>query len=173
MPTLIRRKADGAFEAAQDSYAMLAEVDPVTETGDVILPLARLLIEADELRLDGRKLGVLLTVDDDLAALLPLLPRLSVVAVQFAKYRDGRGFTTGALLRTRHGYTGELRAVGDVLLEPATQFLRCGFDAFAVADDSTMEQWAAKAILHRHVYQTAPDGRVPAFTERGAPATAA
>lgn len=173
MPTLIRRRPDGAFETVEDACATLAEADPIPATGDVILPLPRLTIEAGELQVDGRKLGVLVTVDDDLAQLLFLLPRLSVIAIQFAKFRDGRGFTTAALLRGRHGFTGELRAVGDVLIEAAPQFLRCGFDAFAPADESTAEQWAAKARLHRHVYQAAPDGRVPAYAERGAPATAA
>lgn len=173
MPTLIRRSADGAFQAVEDDFQLLGEADPLPATGDVILALTRLAREADELEAAGRKLGALLTVADDLAELLPLLPRLSVVAIQFAKFRDGRGFTTAALLRGRHGFTGELRAVGDVLIEAAPQFLRTGFDAFSPADESTAEAWAAKARLHRHVYQAAPDGRAPAYVERGAPATAA
>ena len=96
-----------------------------------------------------------------------------MVALRFDKYRDGRSYTTAALLRTRHGFKAELRAVGDVLVEEATQMIRCGFDAFALADDSASQDWAAKAVLHRHVYQTAPDGHVPAYAERGSQATAA
>ena len=148
MPTLIRRDANGGFAAAADEAS--------------IVPLAGLLAgEAGD--------RVLLTVEDDLAVLVPLLLRLSLVALDFAKYRDGRAYTTAMLLRTRHGYTGELRAVGDVLLEEAPQFLRCGFDSFSVADGSTPEQWAAKAEAHRHVYQRAADGRTPIFAERSSP----
>ena len=50
--------------------------------------------------------------------------------------------------------------------------IRCGFDAFSPADDSASQAWEAKANLHRHVYQTAPDGRVPAYAERASKATA-
>ena len=152
MPMLIRRDTGGAFAAVADD-------SPVP-------PLAALLD-------GGEGPAVLLTVEDDLAALVPLLPRLSLVALEFAKYRDGRAYTTATLLRVRHGFTGELRAVGDVLLEEAPQFLRCGFDSFAVADGSTPEQWAEKAHAHRQVYQRAVDGRTPIFAERAPVATPA
>ncbi|CAN5173378.1 hypothetical protein BH09PSE2_BH09PSE2_26320 [soil metagenome] len=152
MPTLIRRDASGGFAAAADESPLL--------------PLAAVL--ADPGLLHGR-VGVLLTVADDLAALVPLLPKLSLVALDFAKYRDGRAYTTAVLLRTRHGFTGELRAMGDVLLEEAPQFLRCGFDSFEVADGSMPEEWAAEARAHSQVYQRAADGRAPIFSERSSP----
>ena len=173
MPTLIRRSADGRFDAGPDDCVILGDADPIPVEGGVILPLARLAIEAGELRLDGRRLGALLTVDEDLSALVPHLPRLAVVALRFDKYRDGRSYSTAVLLRTRHGFKAELRAVGDVLVEEATQMIRCGFDAFAPADESASQAWAAKASSHRHVYQTAPDGRAPAYAERASQVTAA
>jgi uncharacterized protein (DUF934 family) len=95
------------------------------------------------------------------------LPRLAVVAVVFPKFRDGRTFTTATLLRERLGYTGEVRAVGDVLLQQAMFMVRCGFDSFAPADGATPEQWAKAVGLFRHVYQRAADHRTPAFEERG------
>ena len=173
MPMLIRRSADGRFEAMEDDCVLLGEAEPIPTEGGVILPLLRLAIEAKELRLDGRRLGALVTVDDDLALLIPHLARLSVVALRFDKYRDGRSYTTAALLRGRHHFAGELRAVGDVLVEEAPQMIRCGFDAFAPADESAAQAWAAKATSHRHVYQAAPDGRSPAFAERASGVTAA
>lgn len=172
MPTLIRLRpgapagVTSQASVAEDAFITLGEADPVPETGGVVLPLARLVVELEELGLDGRKIGALVTVDDDLDRLLPHLPRLAVVALRFDKYRDGRSYTTAVLLRSRHGFTGELRAVGDVLVEEATQMIRCGFDSFSVADESSAQQWMAKAQSHRHVYQTAPDGRIPAFAER-------
>jgi uncharacterized protein (DUF934 family) len=171
--SLIRRNADGRFQTAHDDYLVLGDADPIPETGSVILPLPRLAIEIEEMRLDGRPLGVLVTVDDDLSQLAPFLSRVAVVALRFDKYRDGRSYSTAALLRGRYGFKGELRAVGDVLVEEATQMIRCGFDAFAPADDSPSQAWEAKASLHRHVYQAALDGRAPIYAERASKVTAA
>jgi uncharacterized protein (DUF934 family) len=94
------------------------------------------------------------------------LPRLAVVALAFPKFGDGRAYTAARLLRERYGFTGEIRAVGDVLREQASFMVRCGFDAFEPADGSNPEQWAAAAGRFRHVYQRGADDREPAFVER-------
>ena len=178
MPTLIRRSRDAAaglareFFVAEDSFATVGEADSIPPDGPgalgVILPVSRLDEAMEPLRLEARQVGALVGVDDDLALLIPHLPRLAVVALRFDKYRDGRSYSTAVLLRTRHRFDGEVRAVGDVLVEEATQMIRCGFDAFAVADESASQDWMAKARLHRHGYLTAPDGRTPAYAERAA-----
>ena len=94
------------------------------------------------------------------------LPRIALVAVAFPKFNDGRAYTAARLLRERYGFTGEVRAVGDVLREQAGFMVRVGFDAFEPADGSTPEQWAHTAHRQRHVYQRAADRRAPAFAER-------
>ena len=95
-----------------------------------------------------------------------MLPRLALVALDFPVFRDGRAYTSATLLRERLGWTGELRAVGDVVREQAWLMVRCGFDSFAPSDGSTAAEWAAKAGRFRHVYQPAPDARSPAGAER-------
>ena len=95
------------------------------------------------------------------------LGRLAVIELEFPKFRDGRPYSAARILRERMGFKGELRAVGDVLLEQALQMVRCGFDAFEPADGSTPEDWTAGARRFRHVYQRAADDREPAFAERG------
>jgi hypothetical protein len=62
---------------------------------------------------------------------------------------------------------GEVRAVGDVLREQAYVMTRCGIDAFVPADGSSAAEWSRAAGHFRHVYQTAADGRVPAYAEPG------
>jgi uncharacterized protein (DUF934 family) len=96
------------------------------------------------------------------------LPRLAVVALAFPKFRDGRAYSSAAILRTRFGFKAEVRAVGDVLREQAREMVRCGFNAFVPADGSGALEWAAAAGRYRHVYQAAADRRVPAFVEREA-----
>ena len=61
-----------------------------------------------------------------------------LVALTFAKFADGRSFSYARLLRDRHGFRGELRAIGDVLIDEIPLMLRCGFDSFEVTDAPTL-----------------------------------
>ncbi len=166
MPTLIRLEA-GAFVEAADGFATVAADDEVPAAdGGVILPLARFEAEGAALLDDGRPVGVLIQPDEAVEGLAYDLPRLALVALAFPKFRDGRSYSSVALLRTRLGFAGEVRAVGDVLREQARELVRCGFDAFVPSDGSSATDWAAAAGRYRHVYQTAADRRAPAFVER-------
>ncbi|MFA7262992.1 MAG: DUF934 domain-containing protein [Caulobacter sp.] len=165
MPTLIKL-AEGRFSAAEDVFADVADED-VLPDGPVILSLTRFQADGDALVSAGRRVGVRIQADEAVEDLAYDLPQLAVVALVFPKYRDGRAYSSAALLRQRLGYAGEVRAVGDVLREQAGFMVRCGIDAFAPADGSTPEDWAAAAGRYRHVYQRAVDARPPAFEERG------
>lgn len=167
MPALTKLTAVSAAYV-EDSFVTVGPEDAIPSSGDVILSLAQFQAEGEALLAAGRKVGVRLEADEDVEALNQALPRLSVVALVFPKYRDGRAFSAARLLRDRYGYTGEVRAVGEVLRELANFMIRCGFDAFEISDGSTPEQWAATAKRYRHVYQRAADARPPAFVERGA-----
>ncbi|MBV7264837.1 DUF934 domain-containing protein [Erythrobacter ani] len=95
---------------------------------------------------------------DDARALLPFLDRLALVEVNFPTFGDGRGYSAARILREA-GYQGELRAVGDVLIDQLSHMRRCGFDAFA-PDKRLDEDDAAKAFATwDNVYQSAADGR--------------
>lgn len=89
--------------------------------------------------------GVWLEPDDEFEALAPDMPLLTLIAVNFPVFTDGRGYSIARLLRTRLGYTGQLRATGDVLRDQLYFLRRCGFDAFALRDDQDVE--AALAAL--------------------------
>ena len=97
---------------------------------------------------------------DDARVLLPFLDRLQLVEVNFPVFGDGRGYSSARVLREA-GYTGELRAVGDVLIDQLAYMRRCGFDAFA--PDSPLDEDDAQAAFARweNVYQHAADGRRP------------
>lgn len=58
-----------------------------------------------------------------------------LVAAYFPIFRDGRSFSTAALLRDRFAWTGEIRAIGDVLIDQLLQGARVGFDSFALRPD--------------------------------------
>lgn len=153
------------FAWSEDEFGWADEGEPLPD-GPVLVPLARLKAEADFLTAANRLLGVRVEPDERVEDLAAYLGRLAMVALAFPKFRDGRAYSSAALLRTRLGFAGELRAVGEVLVEQAPQMIRCGFDAFEPADGSTPEDWVRKAALFRHVYQRAEDGRAPVFEER-------
>jgi uncharacterized protein (DUF934 family) len=90
--------------------------------------------------------------DDDVAPLLPWLATLPLIAIRFPVFTDGRGYSLARLLRGRHGYAGELRAVGDVLRDQLYFLQRCGFDSFALRADQPPEE----ALAAFHDYSWAP-----------------
>ncbi len=102
---------------------------------------------------------------EDVSVLLPHLDRVRLIEVDFPKFRDGRGFSTARMLREA-GYTGEIKATGDVLVDLVFFMRRCGFDSFA--PDAPVDRALLDASLSRyeHVYQSAADGAVPVWKLR-------
>jgi uncharacterized protein (DUF934 family) len=109
--------------------------------------------------------AVRLEPDDDARALIPHLDRLALIEIAFPKFRDGRGYSSARILREA-GYTGELRAQGDVLVDQIAFMKRCGFDSFA--PEGSLNQADVDAALSRfeHVYQGAADAAVPVWKLR-------
>jgi uncharacterized protein (DUF934 family) len=102
---------------------------------------------------------------DDARSLIPHLDRLTLVEVTFPKFRDGRGYSSARILREA-GYTGEMRAAGDVLADQVPFMKRCGFDSFAA--DAPLDQAVVDKLttLYDHVYQGAADAGVPVWKLR-------
>jgi uncharacterized protein (DUF934 family) len=109
--------------------------------------------------------AVRLEPDDDARALIPFLDRLSLIEIAFPKFRDGRGYSSARILREA-GYSGELRAQGDVLVDQIAFMKRCGFDSFS--PEASLNQADVEATLSRydHVYQGAADAAVPVWKLR-------
>jgi uncharacterized protein (DUF934 family) len=166
MPKLIKL-TNGVAAFADDSFVHVTDEEAIPEAGDVILSLTRFQAEGDALlSSNSRRVGVRIESNEEVEALAYDLPRLALVAVAFPKYRDGRAYTSARLLRERLNYTGEVRAVGDVLQEQAGFMIRCGMDVFEPADGATPEAWTKAASRFRHVYQRAADDRAVAYEER-------
>lgn len=100
----------------------------------LIVPLAVWLRRRDDLLDRVPHVGLWLATDDDPQAVAPDLPRFGVVAIRFAEFTDGRGYSLARSLRERHGYRGELRAIGDVRRDQLHYLASCGFDAFVLRD---------------------------------------
>ncbi len=113
----------------------------------------------------GGRLGLRLASEETLDAIgdeiAGDLDRFAAIAIVFPRFTDGRPYTTARLLRERHGYRGEIRAVGEVLRDQLLFMRRCGFDAFELAEGADVEGLEAALREISVVYQPAADGRRP------------
>src|SRR3954469_4830046 len=134
----------------------------VVPAGRVIVPLAVWLDQQTQLARRGN-VGIWLAGNDDPAQLSESLALLSLVAVDFPKFTDGRGYSLAYLLRSRFGYRGQLRAIGDVLPDQLFYMKRVGFDAFAVRADKDIRQALRNLKPFTDAYQGSWDNPVPAF----------
>ena len=135
--------------------------------GPVLVPLAHWKAHRDELAPRG-EVGVWLAPADEPREIAGDLAALALVAVQFPKVGDGRGYSTAALLRTRYGYRGELRAFGDIGRDQLFQLARVGFDAFRLADHHDPHAALASFGDFSVKYQGSVDEPVPLFRRRAA-----
>lgn len=113
----------------------------------------------------GNFAAVRIEPGDDARALVPHFGRLKLIEIAFPKFRDGRGYSSAAVLR-QAGFSGEIRAVGDVLVDQLGFMRRVGFDSFA--PDKPLNLGVVQATLDRYpyVYQKAADGRTPVWALR-------
>jgi uncharacterized protein (DUF934 family) len=137
--------------------------------GPVLVPLAYWKEHRAELAERGN-VGVWLAPADEPREIAADLDVLALVAVQFPKLSDGRGYSTAALLRTRYGYRGELRAFGDVGRDQLFQLARVGFDSFRLADHHDPHAALASFDDFSVKYQGSVDDPVPLFRRRFAAA---
>jgi len=168
MPTLIKRRSIVSGDAWRVIGLGPEAPSPFADSEDVIVPLAVWKSDRASLSNRGGRTGVWLGPADDPADLAAAGDLPALVAVHFPAFTDGRGYSTARLLRERHGYRGELRAIGDILRDQLYELARCGFDAFALRDDQDAQ--AALTAFHdfSEDYQAAVD-RGPLFARRFAP----
>ena len=137
--------------------------------GDVIFPLAVWRARKDEIIATHKRIGLLLQPDERVEDIASDLDYFIVIAVNFPKFVDGRGYSSASLLRQRYHYQGELRAVGDVLHDQLFYMRRVGFDAYALKGDKD----AIHALEHGFStfsdhYQTSTSQPQPHFRRRTA-----
>jgi uncharacterized protein (DUF934 family) len=148
-----------------DIWAFVPDDASLSPGGCITVSLGRFRSERELLLARNTEIGVRLEPADDPHELEDYLERLSLIEVNFPKYTDGRGYSLAQLLRRRMGYSGELRAVGNVLRDQILYMNRSGFDAFETdrADlTSVLEALEEFSV----VYQPAADERIPVFQRR-------
>jgi uncharacterized protein (DUF934 family) len=124
-----------------------------------LVSLARFEKERETLLARNVPLGVRLKSEENPERLGADVNRLSLIVLEFPKFRDGRAFSWARMLRTRLNFTGEIRAVGDFLYDQVNYQHRVGFDAWEVPDHFTLEMFRLALTEMTYVYQPSSDGR--------------
>ncbi len=144
---------------AEDAWHFPADGAPLPGDGPVAVPLARWRREREVLLARGEPVGLWVNSDERAQDIAPDLGVFELIALDFPTFRDGRPYSTARLLRERHGYTKELRAVGDVARDQFLFMHRCGFDAFQVSGEGALENWLRAVSEISIWYQPAGDPR--------------
>jgi uncharacterized protein (DUF934 family) len=153
-------------KVVDDVWAFVEDEHELSPGGCFTVSLGRFLSEHDQLLHRNRSIGVRLQPSDDPALLVPHLEHLHVIELEFPKYTDGRALSQSQLLRRRFGYTGEIRAIGQVLRDQLRLMIRSGFDAMVidVKDAEAVYDFSTHELSE--FYQAASDTSETVFMKR-------
>ncbi|HJR69849.1 MAG TPA: DUF934 domain-containing protein [Gammaproteobacteria bacterium] len=153
-------------ELVESPFVDVSGASEIPVAGSVIVSLEQWQAQRTALLARGTPLGIRLRSDQSPELVAAELPHFALVALEFPKFRDGRAYSYARLLRERYGFKGELRAVGDVLLEQLLFMLRTGFDAFELTSDDPLRDYRIALADFSVWYQPAADGRPTAMQLR-------
>lgn len=158
-------------EIIEDKWLLLNDLTPsstldAANDADILVPLAYWLDNQEALQTRAGKTGVWLDSQELPSALKDSLSKLAIVAINFPKFADGRGYSIARELRVTMGFDGEIRAIGDVLRDQLFYMARCGFNAFALREDQNLEVSLAAFDTFSDGYQVSADKPTPLFRRR-------
>ncbi|WP_366658312.1 DUF934 domain-containing protein [Fodinicurvata sp. EGI_FJ10296] len=137
--------------------------------GDHLLLTADQLADYGAVPVEARpdaRWGVTWPNDRPVSDLAPHLDRLSLVCLSFPTFKDGRAYSQARQLREHYGFSGEIRATGQVLRDQFAFMVRAGFDALLVARDADADAFDREVASIPVVYQPGADNRMTAFRAR-------
>ncbi len=123
---------------AENDWTFVADGAELPAEGPVVVSLKRWLAEGERLAARKAPIGVAVEAGADAQAHLANLAGRPLIELAFAKFADGRAFSYARMLRDRYGFKGELRAIGEVLIDEIPFMLRCGFNSFEVTNAPTL-----------------------------------
>jgi len=148
-------------EVVDNPWVRIGTDETVPTDKPALIPLARWQAERDKLLPREAPLGVVLESGEQPADIADDLQHFDVIALEFPTFRDGRAFSSARVLRDRYGFTGEIRAVGNILRDQLLFLHRAGFDAVEIpaSEDKAQADWQ-KALAEISIYyQDTHDGR--------------
>lgn len=149
-----------------DSWTALAEDALSLPDGDLLLSYAQWQTFSDQIEAHRGSIGVVIEGNAEIEDIIEPLLNLPLIAINFPKFADGRGFSVASLLRDRYNYRGEIRAVGGFIRDQLYLLNRCGFNAFKFAEDIDLSEAAKSLEDFSETYQVSADQENPLFRRR-------
>lgn len=156
-------------QLVDDNFLNVVGRDEIPAAGAIVVSLEQWTTGREALLKRGDPVGIRLQSDEHPEVIADDLDRFDLIELEFPAFRDGRAYSYARLLRDRFGFTGELRAVGDVLLEQLHYMSRVGFSAFELNSDSPLEDYETAQRDFSVWYQPATDDRPFASQLRHSP----
>lgn len=150
----------------EDTWRYIGDDEPLPPECSVIVSLERWEKDKDALRSCNHPIGIQLRSDQSPVVLVDDLGSFGLVALDFPVYKDGRAYSYARRLRDEMGFTGEIRATGNVLRDQFLFMLRCGFDAFEIQKERDIAAWKDALAEMSIFYQPAADSRTPVLSLR-------
>jgi len=149
-----------------DDWTLLSkEFNESTIAEKQIVPL-NALVNHPEILQNGKAIGVWIDSDEKPEDVAQFLDKVALVAINFPKFVDGRGYSFARIIREQFHYTGQIRAIGDVLKDQIFYMKRCGFNAFSIRQDRDIEDALHGLTDFSETYQAAIDQATPLFRRR-------
>lgn len=160
MQNLINTKA-----SVQNDWATYLDAETeLPSCNKIIVTLDFWLNNKDALR--GKQVGLCIFGDTDLSLASEDIKKFSLIAIHFPAFTDGRGFSQARLITERYNYEGEVRAIGDVLIDQLHFMKRCGINTFLLSEGVDPELALKHLDTFSHPYQLAQDIKTPLFLRR-------
>lgn len=157
MPKIIKGN-----QIVDDSWIIIEkDFDGELPMGKLLLPLQYWLENRENLQLMCT--GLWIDSDEEVEAIGFEANLFPLIAVNFPGFADGRGFSTARLLKERYGFTGQVRAIGNVIQDQLFYLKRCGFDSFDLKEGTNLEDAVASLSDFSVTYQTSVDQPEPLF----------
>ena len=153
-------------QVVSDNWILLDENADSIPNGDILLSFEQWQNFAEQLNNHSGSIGVWLEGHAEIEQIIEPLLNLPLIAINFPKFADGRGFSAARLIRERYNYSGELRAIGGFIRDQLYLLKRCGFNAFQFSDENELSDAAESLKDFSENYQVSVDQENPLFRRR-------
>jgi uncharacterized protein (DUF934 family) len=153
-------------QVVSDNWMLLDENADNIPNGDILLSFEQWQNFAEQLSNHSGSIGVWLEGHAEIEQIIEPLLNLPLIAINFPKFADGRGFSAARLIRERYNYSGELRAIGGFIRDQLYLLKRCGFNAFQFSDENELSDAAESLKDFSENYQVSVDQENPLFRRR-------
>jgi uncharacterized protein (DUF934 family) len=150
----------------EDSWILIDADSQSLPDGNLLLSYAQWQHLPEQIEAHKGNIGVIIEGDSDIENIIEPLLKLPLIAINFPKFADGRGFSLATLLRERYQYDGEVRAVGGFIRDQLYFLSRCGFNAFMFSDNTDLSEAAESLKDFSETYQVSADQKQPLYRRR-------